>query len=283
MRAEEEFCRNCFDSYLRERLGLLTAWQPGTEPPDYFLTVGGATFAVEVTQLFGEVRTEAGTSMGNEKYEASMESLCETIRKAAIEEGVLRGFYLVQFVGPFAEFRRSRNLIVSGVLEYIRGTQGATTARGRVVFAEIGEQMKERGFTPEMIAEFVGYRWIPGSCSAVKLGGTPRGIHCVTSGRSRVMWEGQALAEACRMLQQAVSEKRRKLADIADARILLLLHQWPMTGAGIYEQCRGALRDLECFHSVFVVEGEGGGYFLHTQETEWWKPGTGNLGSDAVV
>ena len=269
MRAEERFCKDCFDAYLRERLGLSTEWWVGTEPPDYFLTVGGTTFAVEVTQLFGQVSTDAGDSMGDEEYEASMESLCETIRRAAMADGILHGFYLVQFVGPFRQFRRSRNLIVAGVLQYIRGTQGATTAPGCVVFSEIGLQMKDRGFTPEMIADFAGDRWIAESCSIAKLGGSPHGIECVASGWSRFMWEGQVLAEACRMLQEALSQKERKLAKIAEPRILLVLHQWPMVGAGIHRGCVEDLRLPGSFHSVFVVESADVGYFLHTQETDW--------------
>jgi hypothetical protein len=72
MRPDEEFCKNCFDGYLRDQLGLLTAWRTGKDPPDYFLTIRSATFAVEVTQLFGEVRTDAGASMGDEQYDASV-------------------------------------------------------------------------------------------------------------------------------------------------------------------------------------------------------------------
>ena len=272
MRTEEEFCKQCFDGYLRERLGLSTQWRLGNEPPDYYLTVGGRTFAVEITQVFGQVTTEAEESMGDEEYEASMETLCESIRRAAIAEGMLNGFYLIQFVGPFGQFRRSRSLITAGVLQYIRGTQHATTAPGRVVFSEIGLQMKDIGFAPETIAEFVGDRWIPESCSIEKLGGAPDGIECVAGSRSRFMWEGQVLAEACRMLQGAVSQKRRKLAEISEPLILLVLHRWPMVGAGIYRGCMEDLNLPRWFHSVFVVQSADVAYFLHTEQTDWSNP-----------
>jgi hypothetical protein len=269
MRADEEFCKDCLDGYLRRRLGLATRWRLGTEPPDYFLTVHGTTFAVEVTQLFGQVSTDAGESMGDEQYDASMATLCERIRRSVMAEGVLHGFYLVQFVGPFQHFRRTRSLIIAGVLEYIRSTQGATTAPGRVVFSEIGLEMKGRGFTPEMIAEFVGGRWIPQSCSIAKLGPRPDRIECVTSARSRFMWEGQVQAEACLMLQEAVALKERKLAAVEEPIILIVLHQWPMVGAGIYSGCTDGLNLPSSYHSVFVVQSAEVSYFLHTDEADW--------------
>ena len=207
--------------------------------------------------------------MGDEQYEASMVRVCDQIREAAIEEGILRGLYLIHFVGPFGEFRRASRLIIGRALEYITVKQGATTAPGRVVFAEVAERMKERGFSPEMIVETVSDQLIAGSCSIAKLGGSPDAIHCVTSARSRWMWEGQVLAEACRMLQKAVSEKKGKLAGIGEAQILLLLHQWPMVDAGVYRGCIKALRFLDCFHSIFVVETEDEGYFLHTEQPGW--------------
>lgn len=269
MRREEEFCKNCFDGYLRDQLGLLTAWRTGKDPPDHFLTVASATFAVEVTQLFGEVGTDAGASMGDEQYEASMRRVCEAIGQAAIEEGILGGFYLAHFLGPFGRFRRTRKLIIERVLEYIRDAQGATTAPSRVIFAEVAEEMENLGFNAEMVAEAMGRRWIHGSCSIRKHGGSPDMVHCVTGARERVMWEGQVLAEACRQPQEAVCEKRRRLAGVGEAKILLLLHQWPMTDAGIYRGCVKALRFLDSFHSIFVVETVDNGYFLHTQETAW--------------
>jgi len=221
--------------------------------------------------------------MGDQQYEASMMTVCEQIREAAIAEGTLRGLYLIHLVGPFGDFRRARRLIIERALECIRVTQGTTTGPGRVVFAEMAERMKELGFGPDMIVEAVGDRWIPGSCTIAKLAGSPDAIHCVTSARGRFMYEGQVSAEACRMLQEAVCEKQRKLAKIPEAKILLLLHQWPMQRAWIYRGCVKALRLLDRFHSIFVVEGDDEGYFLHTEEAGWCTPRAGRLNGNSEV
>lgn len=217
--------------------------------------------------------------MGDEQYEASMMRVCEQIREAAIQQGILRGLYLIHFVGPFEQFGRARRVIIRRALEYIRVKQGATRAMGQVVFAETAERMKQRGFSPEMIVEAVSDQLMQGSCSIAKLGGSPDAIDCVTSARGRCMYEGQVLAEACRMLQKALSEKERKLARIAGAKILLLLHQWPMQRAWIYRDCVRGLTFLDRFHSIFVVETEDEGYFLYTEEPQWRTP-TSTCGVD---
>lgn len=48
-----------------------------------------------MTQLFGRIRTNAGGLMGDEQHDASMESVCTTMRRAADAEGILDGFHVV--------------------------------------------------------------------------------------------------------------------------------------------------------------------------------------------
>lgn len=271
MRPEEVFCKRCFDGYLRGRLGLEATWSPGPPSggPDYFAVVEGSTFAVEVTQLIGRVGGPGGPSMGDAAYEASMQGLCAEIGQAALEEGILRGLYLLNPVGPFRKWPRAKRLIKSRVLEHISTTRAVATIPRHVIFSETAERMSGLGISVQAMGDAVGSMWVSGSCSIAKLADSPDRIYCVATAPGRAMFEGEALAKACRILQRALIKKKRQLANTAHPTILLLLHEWPMVGGSIYRQCVDRLRFLDCFHSVFVVDTEDRGYFLHTEDPRW--------------
>jgi hypothetical protein len=269
MRPEEEFCRRCFDGYLNGRVGLQAAWWPGPDPPDYFMATEGSIFAVEVTRLIGQVGGPGGPSMGDAEYEASMQRLCAEIEEAAFDHGILRGLYMLNPVGPFRKWARASRLIKSRVLEHIRTTQAAMTSPRQVIFSETAEQMKGLRISVAAMGDAVGSFWVSGSCSIAKLGDSRDGIYCVATAPGRAMFEGEALAKACRMLQRALIRKKRELRNTADPKILLLLHEWPMVNGSTYRSCVDRLRFLECYHSVFVVETADEGYLLHSEEPGW--------------
>ncbi len=177
---------------------------------------------------------------------------------------------------------------MAGVLQYIRSTQGTTTAPGRLDFSQTGLHMEDLGFTSQVVSGFLGDRWIPQGCSIAKLGPTPDRIECVAHAWRRFMWEREALTEACRMLRESVPEKERKLADSRDPRILLLLHQRPMVRGGIYRGCTEEVGFAGWFHSVFVVEAANSRYFLYREKTDWsdhqqWTPRTVLWGTIVAV
>jgi len=272
MRPDEEFCRRSFDGYLNSRLGFHPAWWPGPDPPDYFMATDCSTFAVEVTRLIGQVGAPGGPSMGDAAYEASMQRLCAEIEHAASEEGIVRGLYILNPVGPFREWPRASRLIKSSALHHIRTTQAATTTPWQIIFSESAEQMSGLRITVESTLDAAISAWVSGHCSIAKLADSPDGVYCVATAPGRAMWEGQALARACRMLQRALINKKRQLRNTVHPKILLLLHEWPMVDGWIYRQCVDRLRFLDCFHSVFVVQAKDQAYFLHTEEPRWTIP-----------
>ncbi|MCL5957998.1 MAG: hypothetical protein M1358_01560, partial [Chloroflexi bacterium] len=90
MRDDEELCKKCFDRYLVDSLGLRSrAWREGEDPPDYYLILGDRGFAVEVTNLIGELHTASG-SISDEGYSAAVRKITKTIKSRAIEQGILR-------------------------------------------------------------------------------------------------------------------------------------------------------------------------------------------------
>jgi hypothetical protein len=266
MRPEETFCQRCFDGYLRAHCGLHPEWWPGPDPPDYFMAIEGSTFAVEVTRLIGRVGGPGGPSMGDAAYEASMQRLCAEIEQAALDQGILRGLHLLNPVGPFTDWARARRLIRASALDHIRTTRAANTTPWHVIFSESAEQTT--GLTPGVQSAYDSAvsMWISGHCTIAKLADSPDAVQCVATAPGRVLWEGQALARACRMLQRAIIKKKRQLTNICSPKILLLLHEWPMVHGSIYSQCVDRLRFLDCFHSLFLVQARDQGYFLHTYQ-----------------
>jgi hypothetical protein len=269
MRDEEEFCKQSFDRYLTSRLGLHTEWRPGPDPPDYFVAIEGSTFAVEVTQLFGQLRDADGRHVDDMQYQVSTNRLCAKIQRLAIQRGTLRGLYVLRFVGAFRHWRQAAPPITGRALAYVASTSTPATASPRVIFAEAVEQTSTRGSSDEALLEHVGSQFRHGSCSIHKLADAPDAIVCSADAPDRWMWEGQVLPEACRLLQRAITTKKAKLANIVDPKVLLVVHEWPMERGWIYKGCASQLSSLDYFHSVFVVDTQGEGYFLHTRDPRW--------------
>ena len=269
MRPEEVFCQRRFDRYLNSRLGLQPAWRPGPDPPDYFMEIGGSIFAVEITRLIGRVGGPGGPSMGDAAYEASMQQLCAEIERTASDEGLVQGIYILNPVGPFTEWPQARRLIKSNALHHIRSTRSAATTPWQIIFTESAQQPSGPRISVESARDAAIGAWVSGHCSIAKLAANPDGVYCVATAPGRIMWEGEALVRACRMLQRAIIKKKRQLGDTVHPKILLLLHEWPMVDGSIYTQCLDRLRFLDCFHSVFVVHTRDRAYFLYTQEPRW--------------
>lgn len=273
MREDEELCKHCFDRYLVDKLGSRgIRWRPGDEPPDYYLNVESREFAVEIRGLVGRTSTDSGSSISDIGYSASVKRLCERIQTAATQEGILSGFYVIHFEGPFDHFGKAKKLVEKGALDYIEYTQSRSNAPWCMIFAPDRAAMKKVHITPDEIASISGAsaRWMPGSCSIKKFGSSRDLIAETLTARDWSMWEGEMLAQACSLLQEAICEKKDKLKHITMVpKILLLLDQWPLAEPLIYQRCIGRVDFLDSFHSIFIVESQNEGYFVQTQERSW--------------
>lgn len=253
MREDEELCKRSFDRYLEGNLCHASrVWRQGEDPPDYYLTLGGREFAVEVTSLMLALNTDS-RSLPYRAYIASANKITKTVESRAIGQGILSGTYVTSFRGPFDDFGKIRGLVEKAALNYISDTRDLTKA--------LYQDILPQGRT---------------GCGIQKAHGKSDKVTCGMSSLGWLKWEGEIQAEASTLLRNAASTKRRKLEGVALPKILLLLNRYPFGGPRLYKECVRSsemARLMECFHSVFVVQNEEDGCFLHTREQAWqWNP-----------
>ena len=252
MKPHEELCKESFYYHLVNKLGFDSEqvdWKSWGRPrPDYYLTLKGQKFAVEVTSVFAEV------DIGSKKvyrrdYTSLRRRIAKEIEEAAIQEGILRGNYEIIFFGPLGE-RPKRDLakIKTKALDYIRRTENQSDAVGDIILGE-----RER------------------YCEIRKAGIDRNVVIQGSFHQDFWKWEGQPLAEVCELLQKAIFRKRRLLLHEPSPKILLLLHHYDFGKPEIYRQC-GEIRSIDFFHSIFIVDSKEEGYFLHSQEKSWLAP-----------
>jgi hypothetical protein len=159
------------------------------------------------------------------------------------------------FLRPMAKsnFRRVREEVFQGLLDYIERTQSEIAA-------------------PEEIIRYDGYA----VCSIQKHNDQ---VDIVAEAFSDAAWveSPEVTDSVCQMLEVAVVEKKqvflRKGAEdpkvLSFPRILLLLNTYRFAEQTMYVNCAKRATGLNFFHSVFVVQGDGAGFLLFTSDPDW--------------
>lgn len=257
----ESFCADAFDQFLEVQLQLHNrTWidrsSKQQDPPDYILTVNGDDFAVEITttRVLRDVSIGAG-QIGEETYEHSHTNFIDELDSTARQSGILHGTYVVAFRKPMADsdFRRVRKNVREKLLDYIDNTKRRVTAPARSIRYQD--------------------RYV---CSVEKLG---TGNDLVAESFTDVAWpeSTEVKSRTCKILQTAVTEKKESFLTKSQVeksvlnlpRILLLLNTYGFADRSLYSDCVTSIRHLNFFHSIFIVQLDGTGYVLHSQEPSW--------------
>ncbi len=122
IRDDEVRAIDFFRSHLLGKAIGVGSWWDGEDPPDFYITVDGERFAVEVTNLLDDV-VIGGATVSRLTYVAATENLVVQIDKEARKKRILRGSYQIWVNGPFDDFSKLRKLIVSESLKFIGSTQ----------------------------------------------------------------------------------------------------------------------------------------------------------------
>lgn len=194
---EEEYARSCFDARLSRDLN--PRWRPLSpveEPPDYLLSLGSDTFAVEVTMVLQHLDV-GGKRMSAPGVRKHLARFVDRVGEVARNRGVLRGRYLVS-ARPIDNMSSVEGDLELGLLDYISRTRDLETTA--ITEIRVGPHAKmhirKRGLDRDYVAPITS------------LGARSRAAE---------------LAELESLLRERVSEKRLKLQKIAEPRILLLL------------------------------------------------------------
>lgn len=258
---EEEVCKNCFVDYLTRVCGStdVTVTREKDDPPDYWATISGRLFALEVTSIVNDQERMAG-----------YKGLAQKLQAHARLSGLLKGFYtLCFFLEPNVPRHGSRdwhNLIAAAML-YLRQTATLTQADEEVLVND-GEGKISLGKVAANPDRVIFGAWVP----------TPK-------------LEVEAETELSLLLQRAVTTKMERLEKkrISGKDAILLLYDAYNFGTVLdVKVAFRAVRNADWFHSVFWVypvwrspETQTElllplsrcreGCFLHTRETTWLR------------
>ena len=249
MRKDEEFCKEIFNNFLVNNLGLQPSnWREGEDPPDYYFTLNGQDYAVEVTTIMMKV-ISADKPIPQVLFHSALKELGEEIMEESKNQRILKGTYYLYFFGPFDKFSKAKKSIKKAALNYIDKTQNLTTGDWKIIYQSRGRK-----------------------CEIFKTGTTSdkvslAGIVSPDYGK----WEEEYEEEACRLLLEWILIKKQKLKDIKKPKILILLDNYPFSdlSKNIYKKCKLDPDILNFYHSIFIVEPKGVGYFVHSNEKAW--------------
>jgi hypothetical protein len=245
--ATEEFCRSKFDEFLRRQSPSVSLkWHEvlqQDEPPDYYLELGEAKYAVEVTTLMESVSV-GSTSIPQAAVVQSLWHFVDEVEQFARQGGYLKGTYVVGFLKPIDNFRVVREQIRDALLEYVKDTQDEDSAPEKAVFRRGAER-----------------------CSIKKVHSLADKFH--KAGPTDFKWEGEVASQICTLLDERLADKVDKLRTVVGPRILLLYDSYHFASLELYRQCVGRLPHVTFFHTVFIVQGENTGIVLHSENDEW--------------
>ncbi len=195
-RRDEEFARAALHELIAQSTTAIE-WEPVTAgAPDYFVSIDGARFAVEITavmekiEIGGKRRPAAGISR-------SLFRFVDCVEKEAREAGILSGAYALS-VSPVDDLSSRCADLKAHIFEYLKTTSSVDQAPRRFLY--------EGGGNSWWIAKFGPHK----DC----IGGL------VGSGGK---WEGEANQDVRALLAERVTAKERKLAGVREPAILVLL------------------------------------------------------------
>lgn len=237
----EEFCKNEFDSFLRNKISTRSVtWKDVAqidEPPDYYLSFGKTVFAVEVSMLMANIDLADNKKIPRAGVIASYRNLIFEIRKVVEAKNYLSGAYIVQFSRPLLNFCNIKNELKNKITEYIKFTKKS-----------------------DKLDCCLLYRDGRGKCLIKKLHNNKNYINF--SGLTIIKWGGEAQKDIKSLLQERISEKKYKLRNINEPKILLLYDAYYFATKLMFEKSINYINGLKFFNALFIIQ-ENDKYILY--------------------
>jgi len=235
--------RDAFAASLRAAGVLEARWRRGREPPDYYLRVGPAAYAVEVTRIMDK-HAVGGSSHSTHGVRAALQELSQRVDREALGAGVLSGTYCMT-LAPVPNLRGIARELVAGALEYIEATR-VLVAAPRVVLLPLPLGRK---IAIQKVAAS------PNHVGAVMLIGPVKRAHVVQD-------------DLRRLIRESLERKRARLARVRLPRVLLLIDSY-VYGDLEHWRAAAAQLDLAGFHTVARIADTGVCQLLHSEAHSW--------------
>jgi hypothetical protein len=244
MREDEEVCKAAFHAFLTARYDLADiVWKNGDrkKPPDYYLSLGGTKYAVEVTQLW-ELSSIGNKPLSDLDILVTVRRFLEEIEREASASGILTGAYSVRFK-PLNNFGKLQQQIEGEITDYLRSTQNMSSAAERVIVEEDNSRWEIKKLHADRTYLSCGF----------------------TDGK----WHGEAIRDLSTLLDRVLITKARKLAAIPKPWILLIADRYPWLDHSDWHESAIGLKSIGDFHTVFLVSGDKGNHVLYSQNIDW--------------
>lgn len=212
------------EQYLAQATSVTSA--PGSDPPDYWFTVGGIRYAVEVTRL---VQQQGRHSRYGSQ--AVLERWVKELSRAAINRNDLVGRYALFLDHKVAESpHQVRRALRLQLLELLHQTRHLPVFHLRSLLT-----------VDPWLARISKHSGEGASISLVTTGFTAWGADVEVNTRS--------------ILQRALATKRKKLAGVQEPLVLVLLNGYLLADAQTYERVMEDL-DLKFFAGVYLIHSD---------------------------
>jgi hypothetical protein len=242
-RKEEAVCQEAFDGYLRgQHADHSVAWEPEPNgektPPDFHLHFGRHCYAVEVTTLMTQYEQSAGRPISDRGIWKMTEDLAQEVEDQTLQEGSLRGVYVLTVDGPYDNYFVAKREIKQLLLEFIRQTKD--------------QERIERGMKP--LQTPAGHRVF------LEKWGTQENCVGIIMHGDGSEWDWKVVEELYSLVARAVTEKAHKLRAVPKPKVLLLLDAHHLAteresqevGARIAGEDEKGVPIRE-FHSVYLI------------------------------
>lgn len=251
LRKLETDCAKNFEKYLIQRNDIKCIhWEEGENPPDCNFMIDGKNFAVEITTIMLTVHSQ-NKDFSNQSYQSLFKNLGEEIEQQAKSEGILDGVYVISPFGPYDDIRKAKRIITNLALQYMKDNQNVKQAKPCIIYEE-------------------GTRY----CKILRLGKTKKVVKIgIGSPDYSDSYTDDAPNVAHGLLIERCQTKIEKLKNMKLPTILLLSNTFTHSEHFIeIFKMRKLDADITVFyHSIFIVEPDGNGYFVHSKEKKWLK------------
>lgn len=209
-------------------LGRVSDPTPGSEPPDFWLSINGCRYAVEVTQVVHSIPTASADGLSTpdprrtdseRAVDASVERFLDRVRQGLARDGLPRGVYVVD-AGPAIldimvrsgdskerkdVVKKRRSELAQQIAAYVRHTADVNKAPHKVLPA------RDEGDDPD----------IDECCMGIEKVGTWTDI--LDCCRSETYRSAQVVADISEAVVERARTKAGKLKGLETPAILLLL------------------------------------------------------------
>lgn len=247
----EEFCKNLFHEHLRSHYEFREiAWQrhPNGEssPPDFYLIIDNKVVSVEITGLT-KMREDEDGPIPNETYLRSRMKLVYALEDKALELGVLRGRYVVNFhMHWMVSLSRARGHMERHVIDYIQNSKDKEREKNSVIFFErkpVCEIYKLDNMEDRIAPTFMDGEWTDTL---------------------------ENVSGAHEMVQRAVSYKIQKLRNKGIPRpwVLVLFNAYPFMSENSFRMCESQERLVgkRAFDWIFIIPYQRGGFDFYLKK-----------------